>query len=674
MTFWKNFGFHSVSPIDSLLESPDVTLEQLLDEEEILQETKSQNKKLLDFLIEPSILKKLVFYITVEPHEEDDPKRRFKYPFLSCEILASEVWAIVEAFYENRNLLDELYSYFDSNAPLNSLLSGYVSRVASVLLTKKVAETIQYLKEQEKTIPRFLKHLGNASVMELLLKVVACQDASEGSGTLEWLCSTELIPSVVEKFNPKFSAEVHENASQILSDIIFVSSNALSSPLIAQLESEKVICILFEYMLAKELSSTLLNGLTVIIDLLRRHISERYDFTSTLESLDPLIRITLENLRKLKRFIENPSEFGKYNGLQEFENQASGKVIPLGFERLKIVELISALVSLNFQCVHDALIQMNVLGCCVNLFFAYPWNNFLHAAVDAIIQTILDCENESLKLTLLKDCNLISKICQASKENDLECEKPRGMRRGYMGFVTSMSQSIDNISTASSTVQQFLSEDSEWLEYFQGSFQTNRERDSQPIGGYVPNDYTLETSPNTLEEGISSDDSGMLMNGTGFEEFTENGQYQMFSEIEQESQESYKLELEEYEQTNDGNKQANERHLEDVSNWRQSEALEQEEEEEEEEEEEVLQPVERKEEAWEESVTGNDVELREDEKEEANSSSALESGSAPLEASPEQESSDILPSKDNSADSLDNSFSTEPTATTSDKDTSAKGV
>lgn len=48
MSFWKTFGFHTVSAIDTLIDSGDFTLEQLLDEEDILQETKTQNKKLLD--------------------------------------------------------------------------------------------------------------------------------------------------------------------------------------------------------------------------------------------------------------------------------------------------------------------------------------------------------------------------------------------------------------------------------------------------------------------------------------------------------------------------------------------------------------------------------------------------------------------------------------------------
>lgn len=48
MSFWRTFGFHTVSAVETILDKESFTLEELLDEEEILQEVKSQNKKLLD--------------------------------------------------------------------------------------------------------------------------------------------------------------------------------------------------------------------------------------------------------------------------------------------------------------------------------------------------------------------------------------------------------------------------------------------------------------------------------------------------------------------------------------------------------------------------------------------------------------------------------------------------
>jgi len=81
MSFWKTFGFNTVSAIDTILESGSFTLDQLLDEEDILQETKSQNPKLIEFLSEPESLKKLLIFITEEPQPDADQRIRFKYPF-----------------------------------------------------------------------------------------------------------------------------------------------------------------------------------------------------------------------------------------------------------------------------------------------------------------------------------------------------------------------------------------------------------------------------------------------------------------------------------------------------------------------------------------------------------------------------------------------------------------
>lgn len=54
MSFWRTFGFHTISAIDTLLEKPDCTLQELYDEDELLQECKSQNRRLLDLLVSSS--------------------------------------------------------------------------------------------------------------------------------------------------------------------------------------------------------------------------------------------------------------------------------------------------------------------------------------------------------------------------------------------------------------------------------------------------------------------------------------------------------------------------------------------------------------------------------------------------------------------------------------------
>lgn len=45
--FWKVAGFSSPSPIETILDKQDFTLEELLDEEDMIQECKSLNGRLV---------------------------------------------------------------------------------------------------------------------------------------------------------------------------------------------------------------------------------------------------------------------------------------------------------------------------------------------------------------------------------------------------------------------------------------------------------------------------------------------------------------------------------------------------------------------------------------------------------------------------------------------------
>lgn len=510
MSFWKTFGFNTGSAIDSILDGEDYTLEQLLDEEEIMQETKSQNKRLLDFFVQPETLKKLLYYITVEPEETDTTNRKFKYPFLACEILASEIWAICDAMYNNPGLLDDLYAYFENEAPLHPLLSSYTSRVACVLLSKKVSTTINYMKERKGVIDHFLKHLNNGFVMELLLKVISCEDTTEGAGTLDWLCTTGLIPHLVSKFEPSLGPDVHENAGQALVDIIIVSMNSSSSPLIAQLESQEHVEKLFGYILEKGLSSSLLNGLTVLIELLRRHVREHHDDETTLEQLPPILKLSVDNLEPLIKLLSTAPGENTTTLLT-----TTGKVVPLGFERLKIVEFISALFITNKLCIDNELVKTDILNTCLDLFFTYPWNNFLHAIVEIIIQSILEGENEGLKMTLVVDAKLIERIVNASKENDEESAKPRGFRKGYMGHLTAISHSLISIATSAPGIEKLLSENAGWEQFVKGELTYIRERENQSLAGYNHAEYGLAEDNQDFAEYDDDDDNEIVFEHGG---------------------------------------------------------------------------------------------------------------------------------------------------------------
>lgn len=479
MSFWRTFGFTTISPVETILDREHFTLEELLDEEELLQECKSQNKKLLDFLIKPDILETLVGYLTTEAPNADS-KRKFKYPFVCCEILCSEVWAICEAFYEHPQLLDKLYSFLDNEPPLNPLLASYVSRVAGALLQRKITETVSFLKQKEELIDRIIKHLESSAVMDLLLKIIACEETPEGKGVLEWLSSANLIPRLVGKLDPSLDGEVHENAAQGLVDIIAVSMNGQSSsPLMAQITSEETSRQLLSYILQEGATTSLLHGLSVVIELVKRNSQETYDRTTTVPELTPLLRVIVEQLDRFKGILDSPPT-------DQLILSTFGEIQPLGFYRLKVLEFVVSLVKTNYHCVADGLINLNILTTCLDLFFKYEWNNFLHYIIEQLIDGILKTENQDLKLSLLNHSQLLQKIITANKLNNEAVQKEKGTRKGYMGYITAISVQLLNESSKNPQIAEILDANEEWKDYVETDLNNIRQIENNPLGGHKP--------------------------------------------------------------------------------------------------------------------------------------------------------------------------------------------
>jgi len=261
--------------------------------------------------------------------------------------------------------------------------------------------------------------------MELLLKIIGSEESAEGSGTIEWLCTTELVTSLLSKFDPSLEDDVHESAGQTLADIITISSHVPNSPLLAQFESESFITQLFEYILSGS-NSVLLNGLSVVIELLRRYARETTEDTTPTEALPPLLAASVGKLEQFDAFLKTPVSANMLTTV--------GQLNPLGFYRLKVVEFYLSLIRTRYRSIDQHFVKQGSLKIILDLFFGYRWNNFLHSIVEQIILTILDGQNDDLKFELLVTAGLLDRIVEANKINVADGTKSRNARLGYMGF------------------------------------------------------------------------------------------------------------------------------------------------------------------------------------------------------------------------------------------------
>ena len=132
--FWS-MRYAQTSSIDGILERESgFTLEDLLGEDDLLQECKSHNTKLLEFLCQPETISKLIVYITEMPTDDDTEDRRFKYPYVASEVLSCDLQAIRDVLLgDSREKMAELFALLQQPPPINPVLAGYFGKVLMAL-------------------------------------------------------------------------------------------------------------------------------------------------------------------------------------------------------------------------------------------------------------------------------------------------------------------------------------------------------------------------------------------------------------------------------------------------------------------------------------------------------------------------------------------------------------
>ncbi|OZJ02235.1 hypothetical protein BZG36_04543 [Bifiguratus adelaidae] len=357
--FWR-FGFHSPSAIDALLEKDDVTLQDLMEEDDLLQECKAHNQKLIEFIRDPAILSQLYDYIVSEDLDLEE-NQKLKYPYTACEVLCCETWSIIEAMMDNIDLLEKFWKFLDRPAPLNNLQASYFVKVISMLANKKTKEVVTFVKNQPEVVPKLLTHLDTSPIIDLLLMFIRLEELADGLGVVDWLTENGLLPALIAKLDPTLPSESHSIAQQVICEVIRLSqTSSPDSPtigtnaLISKLKSEKIMTQLVNYMLDKhapESTSSLINGITIVIDLIRHNNSDYESdhvpgmsavqhHPSTFEPvhLGEMLTVMTKHVGEFQQLLPNPRSV---NGPVP---TAMGSQTPLGFERLRICELFAELL------------------------------------------------------------------------------------------------------------------------------------------------------------------------------------------------------------------------------------------------------------------------------------------------------------------------------------------
>ncbi|XP_037623395.1 serine/threonine-protein phosphatase 6 regulatory subunit 2 isoform X2 [Sebastes umbrosus] len=491
--FWK-FDLHTSSHLEALLDKEDVTLIELMDEEDVLQECKAQNRRLLLFVCQDQCMLDLVHMITTEPPAGVEETKRFKYPNIACELLTCDVGVINDKLGNEEPLLENLYAFLEQPSPLNPLLASFFSKTIGNLITRKTEQVISFLRRKEGFLSLVLKHIDTSAMMDVLLRLISCVEPPPlRLETLIWLNEEKLAQRLIELIHPERDEERQSNASQTLCDIIRLSrdqANQLQEisqpdPLLTVLESQECVEQLLQNMFSAECSeSCIINGIQVLLTLLeiRRPVvdgvmdAQGFERSYTVNS-SILLAIQPHLIHFHQLLLEPPKRNPMLTTLGVLEE-------PLGNTRLHVARLVASLLytsSASHAVVAQELCRLNTMDLLLDLFFKYTWNNFLHLQVELCVAAILrPCahemrlqpglgsqdkftphqdasqeqaltdthssptatpEHSAHNLMLFQHCHLVQRILEAWEEND-KIQSEGGMRRGYMGHLTRIANTV----------------------------------------------------------------------------------------------------------------------------------------------------------------------------------------------------------------------------------------
>ncbi|XP_034382743.1 serine/threonine-protein phosphatase 6 regulatory subunit 2a isoform X1 [Cyclopterus lumpus] len=491
--FWK-FDLHTTSHIDQLLDREDVTLRELMEEDDVLQECKAQNRRLLLFLSQEHCMQELVSLITTEPPADLEERSRFKFPNIACELLTSDVSIINDKLGADESLLEVLYHFLEQDPPLNPLLASFFSKTIGNLIARKTEQVITFLKKKEGFIGLVLKHIDASAMMDLLLRLISCvEPAPLRQEVLHWLNEEKLVQRLTELIHTGKDEERQSNASQTLCDIIRLSrdqanqmqENMEADPLLAVLESQESVAGLLKNMFEGERSeASIVNGTQVLLTLLEARrsgleglmdlYSQGYERSYTVNS--SILNAIEPHLKDFQQLLLAPPKKSAILTTVGVLEQ------PLGNARLHVARLVAALLQTSAPSICQELCNLATMELLLDLFFKYSWNNFLHLQVELCVAAILshpssderpspvlqnhdgqpvasshEAQEEAVETGrtsdphasihnalvahLFQKCQLVQRILDAWEEND-KIQSEGGTRRGNMGHLTRIANMV----------------------------------------------------------------------------------------------------------------------------------------------------------------------------------------------------------------------------------------
>ena len=239
--FYSSLFFDTGSnPVGDLMERESgFTLEDLLDVDEVLQEAKGMNRKLLDFLCTPETLAAMVRYVTVAAPADAASQTKYKHPYMCAEVFCCDIPELNAALVDSESpALASLFAILDTKAPIDCALAGYFCKIVMLLARQKRVALLAFLTSgADALLAKFVANIGSHSIAEALkctLSIAGPADAAaNGGGAKEgeaaeegaasavvWGASKSIVDGLTAVLHPHRTADELRNVSEVLISLL----------------------------------------------------------------------------------------------------------------------------------------------------------------------------------------------------------------------------------------------------------------------------------------------------------------------------------------------------------------------------------------------------------------------------------------------------------------------
>ncbi|KAI8384999.1 SIT4 phosphatase-associated protein family [Radiomyces spectabilis] len=400
--------------------------------------------------------------------------------------------------FRHQEILTVYWAILDQPAKIEKAILSHFCKVNLMLIRRRASDFARFLTCRG-DLATILHHLDDEACPDLsdvLFATIQNDTASEGISIIDWFADHQLIDRLVDRMISSDNEMTRENAQRLLSDIIrlsqtnqFDASSIGFKQLLEQLTSYPVIKRIAHSMfdLSCDLPNALVPAISMIVDLIRNNQSV-ISVSEFATLLDSTLDIFTTHIPQLLSKLE-------LSGKQTFIETPIGRQEPVGIERLAVCELFAALYyssHTNEQFGHlfkQSLIDHAVLSRLLDMFFGFPWCNFLHVIVYDMLYQIFHADfnqpiNYRLLMETLETNYLMKRILQAHQANE-KFIKEQKARLGFMGHISLLSRCILEVFQSQVDVATKMMDTDcwdEWVLYVQTSLKKDIQRDNGPLG------------------------------------------------------------------------------------------------------------------------------------------------------------------------------------------------